>query len=103
MLFIKETNENIAIWEGHKFTKKAGYEISGIKSIHWLSEFEAVFNTLMAEADCVYVNANEHIRAIVQVETRDARFIKWCKKKYPTHHYERVAPLVHKLRAVKAL
>lgn len=102
ILFLKETNENIAIWEGHKYTKQEAYETSGIKSVFWLSQFEQTFNTLMAEARHVYLNANEHIRAVVEVETREARFVKWCKKKYPLHEYVRLAPLMNQLRAIKS-
>lgn len=102
VLFLKETNENIAIWEGHKYTKDEATETSGIDSVQWLSQFNSLINVLMAEAEYVYLNTNEHIRAEVEVETRDMRFMKWCKEKYPLHKYERVAPIMHKLRAIKS-
>ena len=72
ILFLKETNENIAIWEGHKYTKDEAFEASGIRTVYWLSQFDNVFNTLMAQAKHVYLNTNEHIRAVIEVETRDA-------------------------------
>ena len=102
ILFLKETNENIAIWEGHKLDKEEASEISGISTVLWLSEFDSAFNTLAAEAENIYINTNEHIRAVEKVETREARFIKWCQTKYPSHKYERSAPLLHQLRAIKS-
>ncbi|ELR69447.1 Xaa-Pro aminopeptidase [Fulvivirga imtechensis AK7] len=102
VLFLKGTNENIAIWEGHKYTKEEAFQISGIGSIYWLSQFNSTFNILMAEAEHVYLNTNEHIRADAEVETRDMRFIKWCREKYPLHKYERIAPVMHGLRAIKS-
>jgi Xaa-Pro aminopeptidase len=103
ILFLRETNEEIAIWEGHKYTKEEARETSGIKNIKWLSEFEATFNTLMTEADNVYLNTNEHTRRpLVEVETRDMRFIKWCKEKFPLHNYHRVAPIIYNLRMIKS-
>lgn len=102
ILFIRETNEHIAIWEGHKFNKEEARDISGIKTIHWTSQFKQIFNTLIAEAENVYLNTNEHIRAEVVVETRDARFADWCREHYPIHHYERSAPIMHSLRSEKA-
>ncbi|MFP4095619.1 MAG: aminopeptidase P family protein [Cyclobacteriaceae bacterium] len=102
ILFLRETSEEIAIWEGHKYTKDEAREASGVQTIFWLSQFEKVFNTLMAEAENVYLNTNEHIRAEVRVETRDARFIKWCQQHYPLHHYQRSAPLSYQLRAIKS-
>jgi Xaa-Pro aminopeptidase len=102
ILFLKKTNEHIAVWEGHKYTKEEARDTSGIATVMWLSEFESTFNTLMAEAENVYLNTNEHIRAVVEVETRDARFMKRCKEKYKIHKYERSAPLMHELRAIKS-
>jgi Xaa-Pro aminopeptidase len=102
ILFLKETNEHIAVWEGHKYTKEEASDQSGIKTIYWLSEFKSVFNTLMAEVEHVYLNTNEHIRAVVEVETRDRRFIKECQATYPLHHYHRAAPIMSQLRAIKS-
>jgi Xaa-Pro aminopeptidase len=102
ILFVRETNEHIAIWEGHKLTKEEATEVSGIRTVLWTSEFEKVFNTLMGDAEHLYLNTNEHPRAEVVVETRDARFIKWCQERYPLHSYRRLAPIMRDLRAVKS-
>jgi Xaa-Pro aminopeptidase len=56
---------------------------------------------VMGRVDAVYLNTNEHYRAEVTVDSRDSRFVKWCREKYPLHRYERAAPLMHKLRSVK--
>ncbi|MCH7413723.1 aminopeptidase P family protein [Belliella sp. R4-6] len=101
ILFVRETNEHIAIWEGHKYTKEEAFEASGIKNVQWVTNFDSVFNSLMALSENVYLNTNEHLRADVQVQSRDARFINSCKERYPLHTYRRVAPLMHQLRAVK--
>jgi len=103
ILFLKETNEEIAIWEGHKYTKEEAQEASGIKNIQWLNQFETLLNSLMVEAINVYLNTNEHARrALIEVETRDARFIKWCKNKFPLHLYYRSAPIIYSLRQIKS-
>lgn len=101
ILFVKETSEEIAIWEGAKLNKKQAFEVSGVKTVMWLSQFKSVFNALMAQCDSVYVNTNEHLRAHVEVETRDARFIKKLKKEYPGHPLKRLAPIMHDLRSAK--
>ena len=102
ILFLRETNEHILTWEGYKLTKEQAQAVSGIKTIYWLSEFKQVFNALMAECEHVYLNTNEHLRAVVEVETREARFVKWCREAYPLHQYMRSAPIMHYLRAVKS-
>ena len=101
VLFLRETNEEIAIWEGHKYTKEEARHASGIQNVKWLGEFDRVFHQLMTQAQHVYLNTNDHLRAKVEVETRDSRFIKYCKDVYPLHEYERLNPLMHQLRAVK--
>ena len=102
ILFLKETNEQIAIWEGEKLTKKRATEISGVQTVYWLSQFKTIFHALMCECEHVCLNTNEHLRALIEVETRDARFVKWCREQYPLHDYMRVQPLMHKLRTIKS-
>jgi len=101
ILFLKETSETIAIWEGAKLTKEEARQQTGIPTIYWLSDFERVLNTLLSEAKSVYLNSNEHTRASVEVETREARFSKWLRNKYPLHPVERSAPIMHRIRAIK--
>ena len=102
ILFVKETNPTIALWEGHKYSKDEARAVSGIKSVYWNHEFENVFKPLVFESDNIYLNTNEHLRADGKVETRDARFLRWCRKLFPLHHYRRLAPIMHYLRAVKS-
>ncbi|MBD3628064.1 aminopeptidase P family protein [Cyclobacterium sp.] len=101
ILFIKPTNEQIAIWEGHKFTQEEAKALSGIANIKWTSDFELIFQTLMAFSKHVFLNTNEHLRADIKVQTRDARFIEDCKERFPLHQYHRIAPIMHKFRSVK--
>lgn len=104
VLFLKETNEHIATWEGHKLTKEEARELTGVETVLWLTEFEGVFNTMMVMGGVqnVYLNTNEQYRAVATVESRDSRFIKWCQEKYPLHGYKRLAPVMHELRSVKS-
>jgi Xaa-Pro aminopeptidase len=103
LLFLRETNDEIAIWEGHKYTREEATNISGIRNVLWLSQFGATFNALMAEAEHVYLNINEHTRRpLIEVETRDSRFISWCRERYPLHQYHRSAPILYSLRMIKS-
>jgi Xaa-Pro aminopeptidase len=104
VLFLKETNEHIATWEGHKLTKQEAREATGVETVLWVSEFPKIFNTmmLMGDVEHVYLNTNDHYRAEIAVESRDSRFIKWCKEKYPLHKYERLAPIMHRMRSIKS-
>lgn len=104
VLFLRETNEEIALWEGHKLTKEEAREATGVKTVLWVSDFKKAFHTMMVmgNVEHVYLNTNDHYRAEVLVDSRDQRFIKWCQQKYPLHEYKRLAPIMHRLRSVKS-
>ena len=101
LLFVRETNKHIAIWEGEKLSKEKATEVSGIQTVFWLSDFKKVFFDLMREADTVYFNTNEHYRQAVETQTREDRFILQCKKKYPAHQYAKSNPILQEIRGVK--
>ena len=101
ILFLRETNEHIAVWEGEKLTKERATEVSGIKNIVWLKDFEKTLFEIMTYCDTIYINTNEHYRSAVETETREARFIKWWKEKYPAHQVAKSNPILQRLRSVK--
>lgn len=101
ILFVRETNEHIAVWEGAKYTKDKATELSGIQSIMWLSEFDKVFFDLMTEAHTIYFNTNEHYRQAVETQTREDRFIAKCKAQFPAHQWQKSQPILQEIRGVK--
>jgi Xaa-Pro aminopeptidase len=102
ILFVRDANPLLETWEGHKLTKEEARKISGVLRVEWLSEFRSVYHRLMCECEHVYLNTNEHPRASVVVETRDARFVREAQRRYPLHDYHRLARLMRQLRAVKS-
>lgn len=101
VLFVRETNAHIAVWEGEKLTKERATQISGIETIYWTSDFDKVFFDLMTEADTVYFNTNEHYRQSVKTETREDRFIAKCKHDFPAHQWAKSNPILQQIRGVK--
>ena len=101
ILFVRETSELIAIWEGEKLTKERATEVTGIRRVEWSDTFQSHLHRLVPQVDHIYLATNEHLRASTVVETRNDRFIKDCKARYPLHDYERLAPLMHRLRTRK--
>ncbi|WP_299556775.1 aminopeptidase P family protein [Seonamhaeicola sp.] len=101
ILFLRETNEHIAVWEGEKLTKEKALEVSGIKTVYWLQDLEKIMFEIMTQCDTVYINTNEHYRSNVEVETREDRFTKWLKEKYPAHAVAKSNPILQRLRSVK--
>jgi len=102
ILFLKETNEQIALWEGQKYTKEEASTVSGIKTVYWNQEFNNIFRPLVFQSENIYLNTNEHLRADASVQTRDDRFLRWCRETFPLHNYQRLAPIMQDLRVIKS-
>ena len=101
ILFLREPTPHLETWEGHKLTKPEARKLTGIRRIEWLAEFSKFFHRLMCECDHAYLNSNEHKRAVIEVETREVRFVAETLRRYPLHNYQRLARLMHRLRVVK--
>jgi len=101
IVFILESNESLEIWEGHKFTKEEVTAISGVKNVMYINQFETVLHEMLAAADNIYLNANEHPRYTTEVPYRDLRFSSQMHEKYPNHFYHRLAPIITSLRLIK--
>lgn len=102
VLFLRQTNEQIAVWEGHKYTHQEARDTSGIETILWIDEFWNILHSIINYAETVYLNTNENDRYAHSVPYKDLRFIEELKSKYPLHGYKRLAPLMRDLRAVKS-
>lgn len=103
ILFVRETSDLIAVWEGHKLSKSEATGVSGITTVRWTDEFEPVLRRLTRETQNIFLNYNEHARSAAPVNvSRDDRFREWCQDLYPSHSYHRLAPLMHRIRVEKS-
>lgn len=102
VLFIRDYNQDLEVWEGKKLSPAQASELSGIKTVYELSRFEDALHDTMCSVSNIYLNTNDHDRSKNIVESRDIRFINYCKKYYPLHNYQRLSPLIYGLRAVKS-
>jgi len=102
ILFVRETSELIAIWEGAKLNKQQATSVSGIEQIYWHHDFERIMKPFFSQCENIYLNTNEHTRCSNVVQTAQVRFNLEIKNKYPVHQYERSAPIMHKIRAIKS-
>ncbi|QOD59878.1 aminopeptidase P family protein [Polaribacter haliotis] len=101
VLFVTETNDHIAVWEGEKLTKEAAFKTSGVKTVFWLQDLHKILFEMSSYADTFYINTNEHYRANVETQTREDRFTKWLLAKYPAHSVAKSNPILQRLRSVK--
>jgi len=103
ILFVKETSDLIKIWEGDKLTKEQGLEVSGVKNVKWLQDFELAIQYMAFDADTFYLGHNEHKKTLTaEMNTRQDRMISWCKEKYPLHNYKRAAKITREIRQIKS-
>lgn len=101
-LFILKTNDVIATWEGHKYTKEEATRTSGIEHVFWLEDFDVSLKEVLSFMNHVYLNGNEYAKFLPDVETREIRLGKELKDRFPFHHYHRSAPLLTQLRLIKS-
>ena len=102
VLFLRQTNEHIKVWEGHKYTKEEAKKASGLEQVFWLEEFWSVLQSIIHYAENIYLNTNENDRSVYEVPYRDLRFIQQLKERYPLHQYERSALILRDLRPIKS-
>lgn len=102
VLFTRETNEHIAVWEGHKFSKEEARAVSGIQQVNWNTDFKGLVNTLVKYADNIYLNSNENDRASNPVQTAQQRFVQEVQQQFPLHNYERSAKIMEYERSRKS-
>lgn len=101
IVFTVKTNDMMVVWNGHKYTLEQVTEVSGVKTVKWLDDFEVTLRDLMSRVQTVYLNQNEYPKFVTEVPLLDARFANRMKHDFPLHTYERLAPLVTELRLVK--
>ncbi|MCC6939537.1 MAG: aminopeptidase P family protein [Flavobacteriales bacterium] len=101
ILFVRETNETIAIWEGAKYSQKEATELSGIATVLWTSSYEATIKRLVPQCEHLYLNSNEHLRQGNEVETREERKNAETRAQFPLHSLRRSAPIMHRIRSRK--
>jgi Xaa-Pro aminopeptidase len=102
VLFLRQTNDHIKVWEGHKYTKEEAKKASGLEQVFWLDEFWTVLQSIIHYAENIYLNTNENDRSVFEVPYRDLRFIQQLKERYPLHQYERSALILRDLRPLKS-
>ena len=101
MLFVRQPNEHVAQWDGEKLSQDKARDISGVAKVRWIADLWPMLHSLLCESDAVFLNSNEHERSTTEVEPRDLRLGRGLMHRYPLHRYERLAPLLRRLRAVK--
>ncbi len=100
-LFLKQTNETIAVWDGHKYTKDEATAASGIKSIYWNDAFDSSIRAKINYAENIYMTLNENDRYAYKSPYSDLDFAKQIRDQYPLHNFYRAAPILQRLRSEK--
>lgn len=88
-------------WDGKRLRAAEGKAISGMQTVVWLDQLDALLQFWIHQVDTIYLNTNENDRKANPIVTRDYRYAQQMKKKYPLHHYERSAKIMRELRGIK--
>ena len=101
ILIIRRSNARLETWEGHKLTCEEAVLISGIQMVKYQDEFDSCVAPLMMYAENVYLDLPEYAKFIPEIPCRNLRMANELMKKFPAHHYERLAPVMRELRVIK--
>ena len=101
VLVILRPNEMLEKWEGHKLTREEASAISGISTVIFLDQLDALLHAWIHHADTIYLDTNENVRLDTSLPRIDLIFVHDIMKRYPLHRYERAAKIMKKLRALK--
>lgn len=101
-LFLKQTNDKIAVWEGYKYTKEHATEVSGIKQINWNEGFWDKIRPIINMAKSIYLPLNENDRFAYKSPYNELDFVNEVKARFPLHHFERSSTHLQRLRSVKS-
>ncbi|MCB0735288.1 MAG: aminopeptidase P N-terminal domain-containing protein [Bacteroidetes bacterium] len=100
-LFLLETNEHIAIWEGHKYTKEEATTASGIANIFWNDNYLERLRSIINMADNIYLPLNENDRYPFKSPYRNLDMAHQIQQAFPLHNYKRAGKMLQRLRSVK--
>jgi len=101
VLVLVRPNELKEKWDGKRLRTNEAQNISGIKTIVWLDNLEALLQPWIHLADTIYLDTNENDRKGVLLRTRDYRYVDEMKAKYPLHNFQRSAKIMKQLRGIK--
>lgn len=101
VLVLLRPDEMLEIWHGHKLTKAEATQISGIKTVIYLDQLDALLQAWMHHAEYVYLDTNENDRLDFTLPRLDLFYVRNLMRNYPLHKYERAALITKELRAIK--
>ncbi len=101
VLVILRPNELLEKWEGHKLTKAEATAISGIQTVIFLDQLDALLQGWIHHAEYIYLDSNENDRLDTSIPRIDLLAVRDLMKRFPLHKYERAAVIMKALRAIK--
>lgn len=101
VLVLVRPNEQKEKWDGKRLRSEEAKNISGAETIVWFDSIDALLQQWIHLADTIWLNTNENDRKSNMVQTRDYRYAREMKKRYPLHQYRRSAKILKELRGIK--
>ncbi len=101
VLVLVRPNELKEKWDGKRLRTNEAQAISSIKTIVWLDSLDGLLQPWIHLADTIYLDSNENDRKGSLIRTREYRYVKEMKSRYPLHNYQRTAKIMKELRGIK--
>jgi Xaa-Pro aminopeptidase len=101
ILFIRETNETIKIWEGDKLSMHKANDNSGIARIHWSKDFWLQLEQISKNYNRFLFYDDTASQTELSFISRETEFQKQIKKRFPHYKYQKTNSIVDALREIK--
>ncbi|GAC1533406.1 MAG: aminopeptidase P family protein [Sediminibacterium sp.] len=101
VLVLVRPNELKEKWDGKRLRAAEATGLSGIATVVWLDNIDALLQTWVHLAEHIYLDTNENDRKASLVRSREYRFADDMRSRYPLHSYQRAAKIMKGLRSIK--
>ncbi|MBR5433279.1 MAG: aminopeptidase P N-terminal domain-containing protein [Bacteroidales bacterium] len=101
ILFILEQKPELEQWEGRKLTNAEATEISGIYEVHFIEEFDSIWNELALKSDHLFFCQNLNPRLKTDLLLPDKLFGDELARKWQNKDVQCLAGIISECRIVK--
>jgi len=101
ILFVRETDEKIRVWEGEMLSKDESREISGIENVEWSSEFWEIAPGNLNDCLNIYTHLDLSQGKGTTFRSREKYLTTLLKRKFQSKNFINSSEIIDNLRVIK--
>jgi Xaa-Pro aminopeptidase len=101
ILFVRETNEKIRVWEGEMLSKEQAREISGVENVEWSAIFWKTIETYLNSSLSIYIHIDLSQGKGTAFRSREKYLTTLLKRKFQNKNFINASDIIDNLRITK--